>query len=143
MVVVSTAEQDGDLAVEALQAGAVEIVHKTTSLATARLYELSKELVEKVKIAAMAYRSGIDAPPGSGLLEVPRTSAGAALGDRPPVAPRVLLVGSSTGGPQALTRLLTGLPADLPVPVAVVQHMPVGYTMALAARLHGVSPLDV
>jgi two-component system chemotaxis response regulator CheB len=143
VVIVSTAEQDSDLAVEALQAGAVEIVHKPTSLATARLYELSKELVEKVKIAATAYRSGIDAPPSPGLPAATRALAGSAPGDRPSVPLRVILVGSSTGGPQALTRLLSGLPADLPVPVAVVQHMPVGYTTALAARLDSISPLAV
>jgi|CZKU01.1.fsa_nt_gi two-component system chemotaxis response regulator CheB len=134
VVVVSTAEQDGELAVDALQAGAVEIVHKPTSLATARLYELSRELVEKVRTAAIAQLELVDAPDGPPV---------AVAVERPPVRPRVLLVGASTGGPQALTRLLSALPADLPVPVALVLHMPIGYTAALAARLNGVSPLEV
>jgi len=134
VVVVSTAEQDGELAVDALQAGAVDLVHKPTSLATARLYELSRELVEKVKAAAIARPDTLDAG---------GEPAGVMLGAHPPVRPRVLVVGASTGGPQALTRLLSALPADLPVPIALVLHMPVGYTTALAARLDGVSPLDV
>jgi two-component system, chemotaxis family, protein-glutamate methylesterase/glutaminase len=134
VVVVSTAEQDGELAVEALQAGAVDIVHKPTSLATARLYELSQELVSKVKTAALARPNAVDAP-GS--------SADAVFVGRPQIPPRVVVIGTSTGGPQALTRLLSALPADLPVPVALVLHMPVGYTAALAARLDGISPLEV
>jgi two-component system chemotaxis response regulator CheB len=135
VVVVSTAEQDGELAVEALQAGAVEVVHKPTSLATARLYELAKELVAKVKTAALARPEAASAPA--------KDPAAVLLGVRPPGAPRIVVVGASTGGPQALTRLLSELPADFPVPVALVLHMPVGYTTALAARLDTASPLDV
>ena len=45
------------------------------------------------------------------------------------------MIGTSTGGPQALTRLLTALPADLPCGVAVALHIPAGYTEALARRL--------
>jgi two-component system chemotaxis response regulator CheB len=136
VVIVSTAERDGDLAVEALQAGAVEIVHKPTSLATARLYELAAELLEKVKIAAVAR-------PGAVNVSAPGEASVESFSDRPPVPPRVVVVGASTGGPQALTRLMSSLPADFPLPVALVLHMPVGYTAALAARLDGVSPLDV
>jgi two-component system chemotaxis response regulator CheB len=47
----------------------------------------------------------------------------------------VLLVGSSTGGPDALERVLSQLPADFPLPILVVQHMPVGFTRLLAERL--------
>lgn len=62
-----------------------------------------------------------------------------------PVAgsPRVLLVGSSTGGPDALATVLAGLPADLRVPVLVVQHMPPVFTTMLAQRLDRISALTV
>ena len=53
------------------------------------------------------------------------------------------MVGTSTGGPQALTRLLTGLPASLPVPLAMVLHIPIGYTASLAQRLDKISALEV
>lgn len=49
---------------------------------------------------------------------------------------RLVVIGASTGGPQALTRLLTALPRDLPCAVAVALHIPVGYTEALAHRLN-------
>jgi two-component system chemotaxis response regulator CheB len=54
-----------------------------------------------------------------------------------------IAIGTSTGGPEALRRLLPGLPADLPVPVLIVQHMPAGFTASLAQRLDAISPLTV
>ncbi|MBW8268405.1 chemotaxis-specific protein-glutamate methyltransferase CheB [Caldovatus sp. SYSU G05006] len=69
----------------------------------------------------------------------PRTqfppSRDAAPGMVPAVAPRVVVVGASTGGPQALATLVRRLPAGLPVPLLVVQHMPAGFTTMLADHL--------
>ncbi len=55
--------------------------------------------------------------------------------DGPASPPRVLVVGSSTGGPQALTRFLSALPADFPLPTFIVQHMPPQFTTLLAKHL--------
>lgn len=55
----------------------------------------------------------------------------------------LLVVGCSTGGPNALAKLLAALPRDLRVPVLIVQHMPEGFTTQLAARLDRESPLRV
>src|SRR4029453_7219215 len=52
-------------------------------------------------------------------------------------------IGSSTGGPQALKRLIPQLPADFPVPLVMVMHMPVGYTEMYARKLNEFSPLSV
>jgi two-component system chemotaxis response regulator CheB len=57
--------------------------------------------------------------------------------------PKILAVGVSTGGPQALAALIPKLPADFPVPVVVVQHMPAMFTRLLAERLHAASRLRV
>lgn len=54
-----------------------------------------------------------------------------------------VIIGCSTGGPDALARVIPDLPADLPVPVFVVQHMPEGFTASLAARLNEASELEV
>ena len=54
-----------------------------------------------------------------------------------------VLIGTSTGGPEALRQLLPKLPADLPVPVIVVQHMPAQFTGPLADRLDRLSALEV
>ncbi len=134
-VVISTGGGESLEVVAALQAGAVDVVHKPTALATGRLYELGDELVEKVLAAAdAAVRSSPPAAPAAPPAPV-----------KAPLATdkRVLVVGASTGGPSALTRLISALPADFPLPVALVLHIPVGYTAAFAKRLHDASALDV
>lgn len=56
---------------------------------------------------------------------------------------RLVVIGSSTGGPQALQTVITSLPEHFPCPVVVVQHMPAGFTNALALRLNNVSRVAV
>ena len=137
VVVVSMADAESELAVAAMQAGAVELVHKPTALATDRLYELADELVAKVRIAAGARphapweRDGVE-----------EAEAPAPRRPRKALAPLVV-IGTSTGGPQALTRLLTQLPADFPSPLAIALHIPPGYTQALAERLNTQCALEV
>jgi two-component system chemotaxis response regulator CheB len=52
-------------------------------------------------------------------------------------------MGTSTGGPQALNRVLRSLPRNFPVPIAIVLHMPIGYTNAFASRLNEACAIDV
>jgi two-component system chemotaxis response regulator CheB len=135
VVVVSSAGEESELAVSALQAGAVDLVHKPTALATDRLYELGAELVAKVNTAARA-----------AVHPVPELEP---VVDKPPPEPaptpwrQLVVVGTSTGGPAALTRLLSALPADFPAPLALALHIPPGYTEALARRLDEHSALEV
>jgi two-component system, chemotaxis family, protein-glutamate methylesterase/glutaminase len=125
VVVVSMADGGSELGIAALRAGAIDIVHKPTSLATDRLYELAGELVAKVLAAAdarMLPMGDVASTP----IQLPSTLS---------TSRRILVIGASTGGPQALTRLLRELPASFPVPIAIVLHMPPGYTAAFAERL--------
>jgi len=134
VVVVSSAGEESELAVSALQAGAVDLVHKPTALATDRLYELGAELVAKVNTAAHAVvRPGMELAP----------MAKPQLGPAPVPWRQLVAVGTSTGGPAALTQLLSLLPADFPAPLALALHIPAGYTDALARRLDGQSALEV
>ena len=55
----------------------------------------------------------------------------------------IVVLGISTGGPQALKQLIPQLPADFPVPVVMVMHMPVGYTEMYAAKLNEMCKLEV
>jgi len=55
----------------------------------------------------------------------------------------IVVIGTSTGGPQALKRLICRLPSDCPVPIAIVLHMPIGYTDMYARKLDEQSFLDV
>jgi len=131
VVLVSISNSESDLAVEALRLGAIDLVHKPTALASDRLYELAGELVAKVLAAA-------------GARAHPARPAPAQLAARPGrSAVQLIVIGTSTGGPQALTRLLTALPANLPCAVAVALHIPAGYTDALARRLNQDAAISV
>jgi two-component system, chemotaxis family, protein-glutamate methylesterase/glutaminase len=134
VVVVSSAGEESELAVTALQMGAVELVHKPTALATDRLYELGAELVEKVRTAAVA----VVRPP-----VIPEPVVKPERSPSPVLGQRLVVVGTSTGGPAALSRLLSALPADFPAPLALALHIPEGYTEALARRLDLNSALEV
>jgi len=134
IVILSVANESGELVLSALDAGAVDFVQKPTALATDRLLEIADELIEKVMAAAAAHAR--------------RTSEGASqprssLLARNRGAFDVVVIGISTGGPQALKRMIPRLPADLSIPVAVVLHMPVGYTQLYAERLDEASALRV
>jgi len=134
VVIVSISDSNSALGVEALQMGAVDLVQKPTALATDRLYELSSELVAKVVAAGRSHPRLLTATTTTPRLTVPAAARSAV---------KLIAVGASTGGPQALTRLLTALPIDLPCAVAVALHIPAGYTEALAARLNDTCALRV
>lgn len=131
VIVVSVSDADTELGAAALQAGALDIVRKPTALATQQLYELHDELVRKVLLAAEA-RS----PRPLGVAQPAAISSSRRRHD-------IIVLGTSTGGPQAITRLLAALPGDLPVPLLIALHIPAGYTEALAARLDTICPLEV
>ncbi len=134
VVVVSFSGADTELGAAALLEGAVDLVHKPTGLATSRLYELGDELVAKVRVAARA-------APHAGLRATAAAEPAARVARKVP--DRVVVVGASTGGPQAISMLLSQLPADFPLPLAIALHMPPGYTDALAQRLDAASALEV
>ncbi len=133
VVVLSSASERGELVMQALDAGAIAVVQKPTALATDKVFGIAEDLVATVKAVAAA-----------------RVPTAGAQGRMPVVAPTpraartdVLVIGVSTGGPQALKRLIPQLPADFPVPIAMVLHMPPGYTELFARSLGEMSRLEV
>jgi two-component system chemotaxis response regulator CheB len=132
VVVVSMADGESDIGVEALSFGVFDLVHKPTALAVASLHEIAEELVTKVQLAATQPRGR----------ELERLEFKPLPVARAP-SERVVLIGTSTGGPQALTRLLKEFPADFPAPIAIVLHIPVGYTGPLAQRLNTDCAIEV
>jgi two-component system chemotaxis response regulator CheB len=136
IVVVSIAAESGEQMLAALDAGAVDFVQKPTALATERLVEMSDEVLEKVRAAAGATRRTAAAPvPPAPAAPVRRRAA------RGPID--IVVLGISTGGPQGLKVVIPRLPADCPVPVAMVMHMPLGYTEMYAQKLNELSQLRV
>lgn len=140
ILIMSIANETGDAALTALDAGAVDFVQKPTALATEKIFEVSSELIEKVKAAGSIPLTRIHSAPIPS--EVPPAPARLATiaGSH---AVDVVVLGISTGGPQALKQLIPQLPADFPVPVAMVMHMPLGYTEMYARKLDEHSPLHV
>lgn len=124
------------ITVEALFSGASDYVTKaarTSSPEEARAY-IREQLVPKIRALAPAA--------GAAAVAV-REPAARPVSRRRVSAIEVVVIGSSTGGPNALTAILEALPADFPVPVLIVQHLPENFTTFLAKRLDSVCPLPV
>lgn len=139
ILILTAAGQDAELAIEALGAGAVDFVQKPTAFATEQLLGIREQLVDKVKAAARAPTANLSS-------EARRLAAPGRLAEAPQgrkLKTDLIVLGVSTGGPQALRRLLPQLPKDLPVPIAMVLHMPVGYTALFAEKLGEISALKV
>src|SRR6185503_2400639 len=115
VLVVSISSVETELGVEALALGAADVITKPTALASDRLSELGDELIAKV----LAVAEGSVAPAAPS----PQPAA-----VRSTAATRLIMIGTSTGGPPALTMLMAALPARLSAPVAVALHIPSGYT---------------
>jgi two-component system chemotaxis response regulator CheB len=134
IVIVSVASESGELVLSALDAGAVDFIQKPTALASDRLLEMADDLVGKVLAAAGSRArsaSSVSAAPAQLSTQRIRGSFDA------------VVVGISTGGPQALRIVIPRLPADLPVPIAIVLHMPIGFTELYARKLDELSALTV
>ena len=131
-IVVSTLDGHSEAGLAALRAGAFDLVHKPTAIATDRLYELRSSLVAAVRAAAAAPRG-----------RAPMAASATLAATFGPPAYDLVVIGASTGGPQALTALLSALPARLPVPLAVVLHMPLGFTAGYAERLDHECALEI
>ncbi len=146
IIMFSTLTERGAAAtLEALAAGASDYVTKpsNTGSRAASMKEVERELIPRVK--ALVGRRRAFAP-----LPTQGSKAGAGAPNRvtlrpePPIAPvRALLIGSSTGGPEALSRVFSGFTRTLPVPILMVQHMPPVFTGQLAARLDRLGPTTV
>ncbi len=125
IVVSSLTSQGTRMAVEALEAGAVDVQAKPGSAYSAE--NLSADLIEKVKTAARSHLFA-RAPLSKGVTKPShRTSLTT-------TTEKILAIGASTGGVQALTQILTDFPADAPGTV-IVQHMPANFTRSFAERL--------
>jgi two-component system, chemotaxis family, protein-glutamate methylesterase/glutaminase len=134
VLMLSALTQEGAVAtVAALEAGAVDFIDKTR-FNVMDLEYLRREVVDRLKALAPARRDISPMP------EVAR-AAGPSAHDL--ARCDLCVIGASTGGPAAVQRILQTLPARFPMPVVVVQHMPVGFTRPFAERLASLSRVRV
>jgi two-component system chemotaxis response regulator CheB len=135
IVVSSHSTQGAAVTLQALSMGAFDFVAKPSDV-SANMPEIARELIAKIKAAAQSRRVGIN-PSG-----LPRPSAKAAL-DTKARATRVVAIGISTGGPQALQYMLPQLPKNFPGTLVIVQHMPEGFTEMFSRRLEEMCAITV
>jgi len=125
---------------QALSRGAQDYVTKPSHLGTeAKAAEHVRDgLIPKIKALCQEIAGLATSPPAALAKEAPVSDAAPGLR-----RVEVLVVGTSTGGPNALALLLAEFPADFPVPVLIVQHMPPLFTQSLAERLTSTSRIMV
>lgn len=152
VLVSSTNQEAAALTLQGLSMGAVDFVQKYTPGTDQDAETLRQGLVTKLRMAARIHviRSlhVRRAPSSARLARPPRPNPAPAPVEIPhddplPEINRVVVIGASTGGPTALRELLSGLPADFPAAIIVVQHMPESFTTVLAAQLDRAIPLHV
>lgn len=120
-------EQGAAITLEALSLGAVDFIPKSRGLE-----HIHDKLLAAVEARKLKTRAAAPARPASAARSTapPRSACGGR------VSAKICIVGSSTGGPQALQAVISQLPDNLPVPVVIAQHMPSHFTKALAQRLN-------
>ncbi len=139
VILFSTHSKEGAYSTfKALALGAIDFVAKPKDAAAGHLDAIADDLIRKIKVAKRAGGFKVSAP---------------VIGDKPPLKKkdgsaslppnRIIAIGISTGGPNALQFVLSQIPADFPASIVVVQHMPEGFTEMFARRLDECCALDV
>jgi len=144
LMVSTLTEQGADTTLRALEMGAVDFVAKPRVGVSSGLALLGTEIVEKIRVASKARVARHMAPPPPALSPRPPE---AGIPARPQVMHRVstekiICIGASTGGTEAIKEILLELPADAPA-IVITQHMPAGFTTSFAARLDSLCQIRV
>jgi two-component system chemotaxis response regulator CheB len=142
VVMLSSLTQQGAVTtLRALNIGAVDFVGKPSGSISLDFHRVRDELLQKIRVASGARPRAATAPEPARQRTVRPTVT------RVPVShksfDKLVVIGSSTGGPRALGTLVAGLPNDGRTAYLIVQHMPAGFTRSLAERLDSLSPLQI
>lgn len=140
VMISSLTQRNTDATLRALELGAVDFVSKPADNMRENLSELAEEIRTKVRMAARARVRALVTGPVT--LDSVRVSKVTPLHSRHPVDARVIAIGASAGGTQAIMAILRQLPATLPG-IAIVQHMPPKFTALFAEHLNRCCELDV
>lgn len=147
VVMVSTlTEQGAEITLRALELGAIDFVAKPRIGVSQGLNELASDITDKIRVAAAAKVRRL---PGATAPTAPGVNPAAAVSHTRPAAPlprvsteKIICIGASTGGTEAIREVLVPLPADSPA-IVITQHMPPGFTTSFANRLNGLCKIRV
>ena len=164
----STTQRNAENTLTAMEYGAVDFVAKPSGTISLDLHKIQDELVRKVELAAFVSIAKLKKPifRGSVAREIQITSPEPVkLPVKRPYkqeqnvetvatvvkqqkewhkhSKKIIVIGTSTGGPRALQEVITKLPANIQAPILIVQHMPAGFTKSLASRLDQLSDITV
>jgi two-component system chemotaxis response regulator CheB len=142
LMVSSLTAKGADATIDALRAGAVDVISKQDARTSLQITELEDTLIEKVRSLAESearlFQRGPRSARRSRSTHVPPSAPSSSQ-----QVPRLVAIGVSTGGPFALQHVIPKLSAPFPAPIAIVQHMPPHFTRSLADRLNAQSALHV
>lgn len=139
IIVSAFIEKGTETTLAALSAGAFDYVPKRMDPASLDITHIQSDLIVRIRAAAQLRRNhgGLAAPrrpPSTVALEGTRAL---------PARREIVAIGVSTGGPKALEQILPRFPRDFPVPMLIVQHMPIGFTGPFAERLDALCSIGV
>lgn len=157
----STTLQGAENALIAIEYGAVDFVAKPSGTISIDLHKIKEELVHKVEHAAHVSVSKLRKPKidlqqsfiqkkstfNDKLFNHKLTTVGTPIAAEnrfnKATKKKIVLIGTSTGGPRALQEVITKIPSSIKAPILIVQHMPAGFTKSLADRLNNLSHIKV
>ncbi|QXL84280.1 chemotaxis response regulator protein-glutamate methylesterase [Comamonas sp. NLF-1-9] len=143
VVMISTlTERGAEVTMRALELGAVDFVAKPRIGLASGIEQLAAQITDKIRIAAQARVRRLQTPAAGA-----EAQASGSVPARPGLIGRlstekIIAIGASTGGTEAIREVLTALPADCPA-IVITQHMPPGFTTSFAARLNGLCQMTV
>lgn len=142
VVMISTlTERGAEVTLKALELGAVDFVAKPRVGLSSGLNDLAGPIVDKIRVAAVAQVRRVHRDPVSSGATVSAPALAAGLLGRLSTE-KLIFIGASTGGTEAIKEVLVHLPADMPA-IVITQHMPPGFTTSFAARLNGLCQITV
>ncbi len=140
LMISTLTERGAEVTMRALELGAVDFVAKPRIGVVDGINDLASQIVDKVRVAAQAHVRRSTAPSASGNASTTPQTRNASIGRVS--TEKLICIGASTGGTEAIKEILVRMPADAPG-IVITQHMPPGFTTSFAARLNGLCQIAV
>lgn len=144
VIMLSSLTKNGaEQTLKALQLGAVDFIAKPSGQISLDIDKISQDIIRKIKVAAGTKKKLKNFNNITRFSERKTENIDAKSIDSTRPLNKLVLIGTSTGGPKALHQLIPGFPAQIDAGILVVQHMPAGFTRSLAERLDSLSEIRV